>query len=101
MSQSRFPPGTPVCVKQTVHRRACSYESEVVGVVEAWEELPTGSWHVHGRKDAVTPHSGRKLWLTRLKLRKVDGEVTLLVIDDGTEIAKLETSKSLNVKKSK
>ncbi len=100
MSQSRFPPGTPVCVKQTVHRRACSYESEVVGVVEAWEELPTGSWHVHGRKDRHTT-GGRKLWLTRLKLRKVDGEVTLLVIDDGTEIAKLETSKQLDVKKSK
>ncbi len=93
MSQSRFPPGTPVCVKQTVHRRECSYESEVVGVVEAWEELPTGSWHVHGRKDRQT-NGGRKLWLTRLKLRKVDGEVTLLVIDDGTEIARLEKSES-------
>ncbi len=100
MSQSRFPPGTPVCVKQRVHRRARSYESEVVGVVEAWEELPTGSWHAHGREDRQTA-GGRKLWLTRLKLRKVDGEVTLLVIDDGTEIAKLETSRHLNVKKSK
>ncbi len=93
MSQSRFPPGTPVCVKQTVRRRERSYEAEVVGVVEAWEDLPTGSWFASGRKD--------KLWLTRLKLRKVDGEITLLVIDDGTEIAKLETSKSQNVKKSK
>ncbi len=89
-----------MCVKQTVHRRACSYESEVVGVVEAWEELPTGSWHVHGKKDRQTT-GGRKLWHTRLKLRQVDGEVTVLVIDDGTEIAKLETSRSQKGKESK
>ena len=84
MSQSLFPPGTPVCVRQTVRRRDRSYEAEVVGVVEAWEELPTGSWYAHGRKD--------KLWLKRLKLRKADGEVTLLVIDDRTEIARLEAA---------
>lgn len=82
MCQVQFPLGTPVCVKQTVRRRDRSYEAEVVGTVEAWEDLPTGSWFAHGRK--------AKLWLKRLKLRKVDDEVTLLVIDDSTEIAKLE-----------
>ena len=61
-----------------------SIETCAVGVVEAWEELPTGSWYAHGAKD--------KLWLTRLKLRKVDGELTLLVIDDSTSIAKLEAA---------
>lgn len=82
MYESQFPPGTPVCVKETVDRRGQSYEAQVVGVVEAWEELPTGSWYAHGKDN--------RLWLKRLKLRKVDGEVTLLVIDDRTEIAKLE-----------
>jgi hypothetical protein len=85
MSESMFPPGTPVCVRQTVRRRDQSYQAEVVGVVEAWEDLPTGSWHAHGRND--------KLWLKRLKLRKADGELTLLVIDDSTEIARLEPAR--------
>ncbi len=84
MSESLFPPGTPVCVRQTVRRREQSYQAEVVGVVEAWEDLPTGSWHAHGRND--------KLWLKRLKLRKADGELTLLVIDDSTEIARLQAA---------
>lgn len=77
-----FPPGTPVLVRQTVERRGRSYQTRVAGVVEAWDELPTGSWYAHGRKD--------RLWLERLRLRKVDGEETLLVLDDITSIAKLE-----------
>jgi len=86
MSESDFSPGTTVRVKQAVIRRGKSIEAEVVGVVEAWEDLPTGSWYAHGRND--------KLWLKRLKLRKSDGEVTLLVIDDSTEIAKVEEAAS-------
>lgn len=82
--EEQFPPGTPVRVTQVSHRRDQSIESCTVGVVDAWEELPTGSWYARGVKD--------KLWLKRLKLRKVDGELTLLVIDDGTSIAKLEAA---------
>lgn len=79
-----IPIGTPVCVKHTVHRREHSYQTEVVGVVESWEDLPTGSWFAHGPKD--------KLWLKRLRLRKADGEITLLNLDDSTEIARLEAA---------
>ncbi len=44
MSISLFPPGTPVCIKQVVVRRDNSYEVEVVGVVESWEDFsPIGS----------------------------------------------------------
>lgn len=80
-----FPPGSPVAVKQTVltldgHRQPT--ETSTVGVVEEWADLPTGSWYAHGKND--------RLWLQRLKLRKVDGEVTLMVIDDLTTIARLE-----------
>ncbi len=77
-----FPSGTPVKVTQETWRRAQPVEVETVGVVESWEELPTGSWFAHGKKD--------RLWLRRLKLRKLDGEITLLVVDDGTSIARLE-----------
>lgn len=78
---TEFPPGTPVCVRQVVSRRGQDMDTEVVGVVASWEDRPTGSWHAHGKND--------KLWLTRLKLRKADGEVTLLVVDDRTTIARL------------
>ena len=81
-----FPPGTPVCVRETIERRGRPIQVETVGVVEAWEELPTGSWYAHGKKD--------RLQLRRLVLRKVDGEKTVLVVDDGTTIARLEPAKS-------
>jgi hypothetical protein len=80
--ESAFPAGTTVRVKHAVLRRGRPIEAEVTGVVEAWEDRPTGSWYAHGKND--------KLWLKRLKLRKADGEVTLLVIDTATEIAKRE-----------
>lgn len=80
----KFPPGTPVRVTQHVRTRVADYEAETVGLVEAWDALPTGSWHAHGRGD--------KYWLSRLKLRKADGEITLLVLDDSTRIARLEAA---------
>ena len=78
-----YPPRTTVSVRQIMVRRGTSIHAEVVGVVEAWEDLPTGSWYAHGKYD--------KLWLQRLKLRKADGELTLLVMDDSTEIAEVKT----------
>ena len=84
MNESLFPPGTPVCVRQTVAYRSGPVHTEIIGVVERWEELPTGAWFAHGKHD--------KLWLTRLKLRKVDGEISLIVVDEGTQIAKLEVA---------
>ena len=84
MSESQFPPGTQVCVRQTIDHRSHPIEAEVVGAIESWEDLPTGSWHARGK-------NGR-LWLKRLKLRKADGEVALLVIDNRTSITKLEAA---------
>lgn len=82
MLNSQFPPGTPVCVTQLIALRGQDISTEIIGVIEAWEELPTGAWYAHGKDD--------KLWLRRLKLRKVDGEITLLIVDNATSIAKLE-----------
>lgn len=81
---SQFPPGTPVVVRQVCERREGSYQAEVIGVVESWEDQPTGSWHAHG-KDG-------KLWLKRLRIKKSDGEMSLLIIDDTTEISKIEAA---------
>lgn len=82
MPEQLFPVGTPVCVTQQIRRRDRITESRTYGTVEEWKELPTGSWYAHGQKDL--------LWLRRLKLRKLDGEISLLVVDDSTSIAKLE-----------
>jgi len=82
--EAQFPVGTPVCVTLTTERRGRPLRVEVVAVIEGWEDLPTGSWFAHGKDD--------KLWLKRLRLRKVDGEITLLVIDDTTAIAKIEAA---------
>lgn len=83
-----FPVGTPVCVKQIMRRRprdasSGDIEASVVGVIDRWEELPTGAPYAHGKN--------QKLWLVRLVLRKVDGELVSLVVDSCTHIAKLET----------
>ena len=60
MNESHFPPGTRVRVQQMIDHRSDPIGAQVTGVVEAWEELPTGSWHAHG-KDG-------KLWLMMLNL---------------------------------
>ena len=77
----QFPPGTPVCVMQSIDHRTAPIQIEVVGVVESWQSAPTGSWHAHGKD--------HKLWLTRLALRKPDGEQVDLVIDKSTTVARL------------
>ena len=79
---AQFPPGTPVCVTMLTRLRNREIESRVIGTVEAWDHLPTGSWYARAKND--------KLWLDRVRLRRVDGEMTLLVIDDATTISRLE-----------
>jgi hypothetical protein len=81
-----FPPGTPVRVREVTLRRGQPIEVETIGVVEEWDRLPTGSWYAHGKNT--------KVWLDRLKIRKVDGELSLIVIDDGASIARLEPAAS-------
>ena len=83
-----LPKGTPVRVVQGIHQSDASYEAETVGVIEAWDEEPTGAWFAHGRNG--------KLWLKRLKLRKADGELSVLTIDDQTEIHVIAASEVRN-----
>ncbi len=77
-----FPVGTPVCITEKIRRRDRTTETRTCGTIDVWEELPTGSWFSHRKRD--------RLWLRRLKLRKVDGEISLLVVDDATSIARIE-----------
>lgn len=86
LPEELFPPGAPVRITEQIRRRDRITESHTFGTVEGWEELPTGSWYAHGKKD--------RLWLRRLKLRKLDGEFSLIIVDDSTSIAKLEPKNS-------
>lgn len=71
-----FEPGARVRVTQQVPRQARGggvISALVTGTVVRFEQQPTGSWYAHGKND--------KLWLDRLVLRKDDGEIVHLNLD--------------------
>ena len=49
MHGTRLPKGTPVLVVQRIHQTDPSWEARTAGVIDSWEEEPTGAWHAHGR----------------------------------------------------
>ncbi len=75
-TQTRFEPGTRVKVTQQVPRQAFgggAMATVVTGTVERYEQMKTGSWYAHAKDD--------RLWLDRLVLRKDDGEIVYLNLD--------------------
>ena len=66
-------PGTRVRVTQQVPRRSGALKTTVEGSVMRYEQSKTGSWYAHGQDD--------KLWLDRLALRRDDGEIVFLNLD--------------------
>ena len=67
-------PGAKVKVVQQIAARNYSWAAEVAGTVVDYQQQQTGSWYAHSKND--------KLWLDRLTLRKDDGEITTLNLDD-------------------
>lgn len=85
-----FPEGTPVRIRDDSRAgRGVFATSETFGTVVAWRHEATGAWYAKNG-DPNTPNANGKLQLLRLSLRKVDGEIADLVIDDLSSIAKLE-----------
>ncbi len=74
-------PGQRVRVHQMIDRRAGDWHFTVEGVIEAVEVSKTGSWFAHSKDD--------KFWLRRIRLRKDDGEQSLLNVDQWTEIERI------------
>ena len=85
MRCTRLSNGTPVLVVQRIHQTDSSWETRTAGVIDSWEEDPTGAWYAHGRNG--------KLWISRLRLRKADGELSTLTIDEQTRIYPLVAAK--------
>ena len=80
-------PGARVTVTQQIAHRipAKAWTNRVTGTVLEYVQKPTGSWFAHSRND--------KLWLDRLKIRRDDGELTTLNLDDYSHIEIAEPAK--------
>ena len=71
-------PGVRVKVVQQIAGRNYTWTSDVVGTVVEYRQKQTGSWYAHSKDD--------KLWLDRLLIRKADGELTPLNLDEYSHI---------------
>ena len=66
--------GSRVRITQQITARHYAFVTPVEGTVVSIARRPTGSWYAHG--------AANKLWLDRLVLRKADGEITTLNLDE-------------------
>ena len=78
MVVDKLQPGTRVRVTQTIHRRDTDWHTSVTGQVVSCGPEKSGSWFAH--------HPKGKLALTRLRLRKDDGELTALTLDQRSQV---------------
>ncbi|MBM4007682.1 MAG: hypothetical protein FJ292_09030 [Planctomycetes bacterium] len=73
-----FAPGTRVRVTQQMPQTHTVWSTRVEGTVVRWRQDRTGSWFAHGKDDRV--------WLDRLELRRDDGELVTLNLDQWSMI---------------
>src|SRR4051794_35811045 len=71
-------PGARVNVTQQIAARDYTWTTTVRGTIVDYGQRETGSWFAHSKGD--------KLWLDRMTIRKDDGEITTLILDDYTRI---------------
>jgi hypothetical protein len=77
-TRKKLLPGAIVEVTQQIPHRDRVWTNRITGTVIAYEQKQTGSWFAHSKDD--------KLWLDRLIIRKDDGEITTLNLDDYTHL---------------
>lgn len=70
--------GAKVKVTQQIAARDYAWPTETSGTVVSYDRQPTGSWYAHSQDD--------RLWLDRLTLRKPDGEIITLNLDDYSRV---------------
>ena len=76
--RKQIKPGASVLVTQQIPHRDRTWINEVRGTVVSFEQEQTGSWYAHSKND--------KLWLDRLTLRRPDGELLTLNLDDYSHV---------------
>jgi len=70
--------GARVKITQQIAARDHTWTTATTGTVVSYSQKTTGSWFAHSKND--------KLWLDRLKLRKADGEIITLNLDEYTVV---------------
>jgi hypothetical protein len=85
-SLSTYQPGQRVRVTQQTPRQIQTVSTTLEGVIVRFGQQKTGSWFAHSKDD--------KLWMDRLEIRKADGEVVVLNLDQYTLIELLPTTGS-------
>ena len=81
-SVTEFKPGMRVSVTQQIPQRDETWTVKVEGEVVRTEMKKTGSWFAHSKDD--------RLWLDRLVIRKDDGEIIMLNLDQYTHVDMIE-----------
>jgi hypothetical protein len=76
--RKQLAPGTQIAVIQQIPHRDRVWTNETRGTIVSYEQKQTGSWFAHSKDD--------KLWLDRLVIRKEDGEILTLNLDDYTHL---------------
>ena len=76
--RKKLRPGVRVRVTQQIAARNYTWTADVAGTVVGYEQKQTGSWFAHSKND--------KLWLDRLLIRKDDGELTTLNLDEFSHV---------------
>jgi hypothetical protein len=76
--RSQLVSGARVKVTQQVAFRDRTWPATVAGTVVSFEQRPTGSWFAHSKDE--------RLWLDRLTIRKDDGQVTVLNLDQYSRV---------------
>ena len=76
--RKKLRPGVRVRVTQQIAARNYTWTADVTGTVMGYEQKETGSWYAHSKND--------KLWLDRLLIRKDDGELTTLNLDEYSHV---------------
>jgi hypothetical protein len=76
--RKKLTPGAIVRVTQQIPHRDHTWTDETRGTVVSYEQKQTGSWFAHSKDD--------KLWLDRLSIRKPDGELLTLNLDEYSHV---------------
>jgi hypothetical protein len=71
-------PGARVTVTQQIPHRDRVWTNKVSGTIMEYTQKPTGSWFAHSKDD--------RLWLDRLKIKRDDGELLTLNLDDYSHV---------------
>ena len=81
----KLAPGSRVRIEQRIDRREGNWTAVIEGEVIKVSTAPTGSWFAHGDHE--------RYLLKRIRLRKDNGEVTVVALDEDSRLTVLENSK--------